>query len=49
MAQKNSTFVPLYGMKNEKIHTLYDYEIDTKMKILPIDELFGIGKKTSEK
>ena len=35
--------------KPDKIHTLYDYEIDTKMKILPIDELFGIGKKTSEK
>ena len=35
--------------KPDKIHTLYDYEVDTKMKKLPIDELFGIGKKTSEK
>ena len=35
--------------KPDKIHTLYDYEVDTKMKNLPIDELFGIGKKTSEK
>lgn len=35
--------------KPNKIHTLYDYEIKTKMWPLPIDELYGIGKKSAEK
>ena len=35
--------------KPNKIHTLYNYEIETKMYPLPISELFMIGKKTSEK
>jgi len=35
--------------KPNKIHTLYDYEIITKMYPLKIGELFGIGKKTEEK
>lgn len=35
--------------KPNKIHTLYDEEIQTKMWPLPIGDLFGIGKKTSEK
>lgn len=32
-----------------KIHTLYNYEIKEKMWPLPIGDLFGIGKKSSEK
>lgn len=32
-----------------KIHTLFDNEIEEKMYILPIEELFGIGKKTAPK
>lgn len=32
-----------------KIHTLYNYEIEEKMWPLPIGDLFGIGKKSSEK
>ncbi len=35
--------------KPNKIHTLYDDEVKNKMWPLPIDELFGIGKKTSPK
>ena len=35
--------------KPDKIHTLYDYEIESKMYSLPISDLFGIGKKTTEK
>ena len=35
--------------KPNKIHTLYDNEVETKMYPLPIGELFGIGKKTEEK
>ena len=35
--------------KPNKIHTLYHYEIQTKMFPLPINDLFGIGKKTTEK
>ena len=35
--------------KPNKIHTLYNNEIKTKMYPLPINELFMIGKKTSEK
>ncbi|MBQ2408989.1 MAG: DNA polymerase IV [Bacilli bacterium] len=32
--------------KPNKIHTLYNYEIEEKMYPLPIGDLFGIGKKT---
>jgi len=35
--------------KPNKIHTLYDNEIKDKMWCLPINDLFGIGKKTTEK
>ncbi len=35
--------------KPNKIHTLYDSEIIDKMYPLPIEDLFMIGKKTSEK
>jgi DNA polymerase-4 len=36
-------------MKPNMIHTLYDYEVESKMWPLPIEDLFGIGKKTSVK
>ena len=35
--------------KPNKIHTLYNYEVKEKMWPLPINELFGIGKKSTEK
>ena len=35
--------------KPNKIHILYDYEVKEKMWPLPINDLFGIGKKTTEK
>ena len=35
--------------KPNKIHTLYKHEIETKMYPLQINELFGVGKKTTEK
>ena len=35
--------------KPNKIHTLYENEIEEKMWPLPIGDLFGIGKKTKEK
>ena len=35
--------------KPNKIHTLYKEEIKNKMWSLPIGDLFGIGKKTTEK
>ncbi len=35
--------------KPYKIHTLYDEEVEEKMYPLPIEELFGIGKKTAPK
>ena len=35
--------------KPYKIHTLYSYEVQDKMWPLPVGELFGIGKKSSEK
>lgn len=35
--------------KPSKIHTLFCNEIEEKMYILPIEDLFGIGKKTSLK
>ncbi len=35
--------------KPNKIHTLYNYEIKSKMHPLPIEDLFGVGKQTSKK
>ena len=35
--------------KPDKIHTLYEYEIEDKMWPLPVSELFMIGKKTVPK
>jgi len=35
--------------KPNKIHTLYEYEVEDKMWPLPVGELFGIGKKTVPK
>lgn len=35
--------------KPDKIHTLYEYEIPTKMWILPISDLLMVGKKTIPK
>lgn len=35
--------------KPDKIHTLYKDEVKNKMYPLPIEDLFGIGKKTSYK
>lgn len=35
--------------KPNKVHTLFKEEISTKMWPLPIDDLFMVGKKTSEK
>lgn len=35
--------------KPNKIHTLYKYEIKTKMYPLPIEDLFGVGKQTAAK
>lgn len=35
--------------KPYKVHTLYENEIQTKMWPLPVDDLFGIGKKTAIK
>lgn len=35
--------------KPNKVHTLFEEEVKTKMYPLPIGDLFGIGKKTSEK
>ena len=35
--------------KPDKVHTLFEDEINTKMKPLPIEDLFFIGKKTAEK
>lgn len=35
--------------KPNRVHTLYQYEIVEKMHPLPIGELFGVGKKSSEK
>jgi len=36
-------------LKPDKVHTLYDYEIKEKMWPLSIDDLYGVGKKTSTK
>ncbi|MBR2832863.1 MAG: DNA polymerase IV [Bacilli bacterium] len=35
--------------KPDKVHTLFEEEIDKKMKPLPIEDLFFIGKKTALK
>ena len=35
--------------KPNKVHTLYEYEIEDKMWSLPVSELFMIGKKTVPK
>jgi len=35
--------------KPNKVHTLFENEIKDKMWILPIEDLYGIGKKSSEK
>lgn len=35
--------------KPNKVHTLFPEEVEAKMWPLPIDELFGCGKKTSER
>ena len=35
--------------KPDKIHTLYEYEVEDKMWPLPVSELFMIGKKTVPK
>ena len=35
--------------KPDKIHTLYNHEIEKKMYPLVIDDLFGIGKSTAKK
>lgn len=35
--------------KPDKVHTLFNNEITTKMFPLEINELFGVGKKTSQK
>lgn len=34
--------------KPNKVHTLYDFEIKSKMWPLPVEELYGIGKRSSE-
>ena len=35
--------------KPDKVHTLFDYEVKTKMWPLPIDDLFMLGKSSSAK
>ena len=36
-------------LKPDKVHTLFKEEVIEKMHILPIDELYGIGKSSSSK
>lgn len=36
-------------LKPDKVNTLYSYEVESKMWVLPVGELFGVGKKTNEK
>lgn len=36
-------------LKPDKVHTLFNHEIKEKMWPLPIEDLFGIGKRTSVK
>ena len=35
--------------KPDKVHTLFDYEITTKMWNLPVRELFSVGESTAQK
>jgi len=35
--------------KPNKVHTLFENEVEEKMYILPVRDLYGVGKKTSEK
>lgn len=35
--------------KPNMVHTLYDYEIPSKMWILPVEDLFMVGRKTKKK
>ena len=35
--------------KPYKVHTLFEDEIENKMWPLPVDDLFGVGKKTAQK
>lgn len=36
-------------LKPDRVHTLYQYEIENKMYPLPIERLYGVGKKTAIK
>ena len=36
-------------LKPDRVHTLYRNEVETKMYSLPIEKLFGVGKKTAVK
>ena len=36
-------------IKPDRVHTLYSCEVETKMYPLPIEKLFGVGKKTAIK
>lgn len=36
-------------IKPDRVHTLYSYEVESKMYPLPIEKLFGVGKKTAIK
>ena len=36
-------------LKPDRVHTLYSNEVETKMYPLPIEKLFGVGKKTAVK
>lgn len=36
-------------LKPDRVHTLYSDEVETKMYPLPIEKLFGVGKKTAIK
>ena len=36
-------------IKPDRVHTLYSSEVETKMYPLPIEKLFGVGKKTAIK
>lgn len=35
--------------KPNKVHTLYEWEVSTKLYPLPIRDLFGVGKRSTEK
>ncbi len=35
--------------KPDKVHTLYEWEVESKMKPLPVGDLFFVGKKTALK